>query len=59
MIVPYNYDSSSGFYKHYYENQAGGSLPVFRGATRQRGYGLGGIFSSLFKGLAPMLKTVA
>ena len=43
----------------YYLNQSGGGLPVFRGSTRQRGYGIGGIFSNLFRRIAHALKNVA
>lgn len=59
MSAIYNFDVSSHILKHYYQNQSGGVLPVFRGATRQRGYGLGGIFTKLFQGIAPVLKNVA
>jgi hypothetical protein len=46
-------------YKEYYENQAGGNLNVFRGSPNQRGYGLGGIFSNLFRFIMPLFKTHA
>lgn len=58
MIVPYTIDSSSSHYKNYYANQAGGGMPVFRGKTVQHGSGLGGVFSKIFKGIAPMFKNL-
>jgi len=59
MKVPYRFDATSSHYKTYYSNQAGGTLPVFKGQTIQRGSGLGGVFSKIFKGIAPVLKSVA
>lgn len=59
MSVPYIPESSSNFFKHYYESQAGGVIPIFRGSTRQRGYGLGSIFRRAFRGITPLLKSVA
>ena len=42
----------------FYAEQAGGSynLNVFRGASYQRGYGLGGSFRSFFRWLVPIFK---
>lgn len=57
MIVPYHVDGSDRFYKNYYENQIGNGLSVFRGATVQKGHGIGGFFSSLLKGAMPLLKS--
>lgn len=37
-------------------NHTGGSIPVFRGARMQRGYGLGGMLKGLFKSAVPILK---
>lgn len=59
MVAAYDFNHTSPFFHHYYEKQAGGSLPVFRGSTRQRGYGLGNIFSKVFSGLLPLVKSVA
>ena len=61
MTAVYDFNTSSHVFKHYYQSQtgAGGSIPVFRGSTRQRGYGIGGIFSKVFQRLAPVLKNVA
>lgn len=58
----YSFDTPSNIlHKHYNGNayQQGGFIPVFRGATRQRGYGLGGVFTRIFRSFAPTLKTVA
>jgi hypothetical protein len=44
-------------YERYYVNQVGSGMPVYRGSTNlQRGHGLGGIFSSLFRSALPLLK---
>lgn len=43
-------------YQEYYENQAAGGYPVFRGYANQRGYGLGGIFKSIYKFILPLFK---
>lgn len=57
MIVPYVIDRSDEYYRNYYENQVGNGLAVFKGATVQRGHGIGGFFSNLFKGAMPLLKS--
>lgn len=59
MTVPYSINSSGEHYKTYYINQAGGSIPFFRGKTIQHGSGLSGMFSKVFKGIAPVLKQTA
>lgn len=59
MTVPYVLDSSASHYKHYYSNQAGGGLSVFRGKTIQNGSGIGSVFSKVFKGISPVLKQLA
>lgn len=46
-------------YKNYYLNQAGGQYNVFRGVARQRGYGLGGMFKSMFRYILPLFKSHA
>jgi hypothetical protein len=46
-------------YKTYYLNQAGGNYEYFRGAARQRGYGIGGMFKSMFKYLFPLIRSHA
>ena len=56
MTVDYDPESSASFYKNYYINQAGGYIPVFQGKTIQNGSGIGGVFSRIFKGIAPMIK---
>lgn len=59
MTVPYVFESSASHYKHYYSNQAGGRINVFKGKTIQYGSGIGGVFSKIFRGIAPILKQVA
>ena len=59
MSISYDFDTSSHSLKSYYLNQSGGGLPIFHGATRQRGYGIGGIFTNIFRRIAPVLKNVA
>lgn len=44
--------------ERYYANQASG-MPFFAGPTVQHGHGLGGIFSSIFRAVTPLLKTAA
>ena len=59
MMHLYDPTKSSSFYKDYYEQQVGNGLAVFRGATVQRGHGIGGFFSNLLKGALPMIKSGA
>ena len=40
----------------YYVTQAKNNLPVFRGATYQRGYGFGNVFRRFFRWVVPILK---
>lgn len=47
-------------YRHHFNSQYGGNiLPGFRGVANQRGYGLGSMFSSLFRSFVPLLKSGA
>ena len=46
-------------YLQYYQQQAGGATPIFRGVTDQRGHGLGGMFSKLFRFIMPLFKSHA
>ena len=46
-------------YKQYYLNQAGGQYSVFRGSSRQRGYGLGGMFRTMYRYIMPLFKSHA
>lgn len=47
-------------YRQHFHNQQGGAiLPGFKGASIQRGYGLGSMFRSLFRTFVPLLKTGA
>ena len=50
-------DQEADLYVKYYEAQAGGSLPVFRGAKRyntQAGAGIGDIFRHIFRTVVPV-----
>jgi hypothetical protein len=42
--------------EEYYLRQTGDGLPYYSGAPLQRGYGLGGIFGSIFRTIFPFLK---
>lgn len=62
MSKAYSFDTPSSILHQHYKGQEylrGGFIPVFSGATRQRGYGLGGVFTRLFRSFAPTIKTVA
>ena len=49
------------FREHYVAQaeQRGGTLPVFRGARRQRGHGLGNMVGSIYRWLKPMVQNTA
>ena len=59
MVVPYDPHTSSLFYQNYYTLQSGKGLSVFKGATVQRGRGIGSFFSKMLRGAMPMLKSGA
>ncbi len=46
-------------FKTYYLNQIGGNYMLYQGGARQRGYGIGGVFKSMFKYLIPLFRTHA
>jgi hypothetical protein len=50
------YVSAPGAYVNYFVEQAGGGGSIYRGMKVQRGYGLGSIFSRMFRFAMPMLK---
>ena len=58
MVVPYD-PQSSLFYRDYYTLQSGNGLSVFKGATVQRGRGIGSFFSKMLRGAMPLLKSGA
>jgi hypothetical protein len=41
---------------NYYQRQTGGGDLYFKGATHQRGHGLGGLFAKLFRAAVPVFK---
>ena len=57
MRVKYCCNAKS--YENYYLSQTGSGLPYFSGAAYQKGYGLGGIFSSIAKTVLPLIKSGA
>ena len=57
MRVAYCCDAAS--HANYYDQQAGHGLPVFAGASFQRGHGLGSLFGGLVRMAMPLLKTGA
>lgn len=59
MVVLYDPNSSSAFYQNYYTLQSGDGISVFKGATVQRGRGIGSFFSRMLRGAMPLLKTGA
>jgi hypothetical protein len=46
-------------YQDYYEKQIGSGLTVFNGAKHQKGYGLGNVFRSFYRWIAPVFKVHA
>ena len=46
-------------HENYYLHQVGHGMPYFSGAAYQKGYGLGGIFSSIAKSVLPLIKSEA
>lgn len=57
MYVPYRCCEKT--FEEYYCNQTGSGLNYYRGASFQRGYGIGGIFRSLFRAAVPLFKSGA
>lgn len=59
MITPYFPEDSKSHYAQYYNEQVGSGLAVFRGATTQRGHGIGSLLGGLVKGALPLLASGA
>ena len=61
MKKPYCCDDSRRMYEQYYAQQQNGygDFPVYVGAYRQRGHGIGNILGSLFRRIMPTLKAFA
>lgn len=57
MWVPYRCCQKS--FEDYYVNQSGNGLSYYQGAAYQKGYGLGGLFRSLFRAAVPLFKSGA
>jgi hypothetical protein len=51
------YKANYNDYKSYYKNQSGSGLPVFVGRNKQVGYGFGSLLGSLFRSVAPLVKS--
>ena len=45
-------------YQHYYDEQNGNGVVVYKGSKTQAGYGIGSFFSALLRRSAPLLKNV-
>lgn len=62
MLKPYDHTGSKKLYSNDYAQYGGGGeysnfqVPVFAGATTQRGYGLGSMLSGLLKSAMPLVK---
>lgn len=57
MFVPYKCCAKS--FEDYYTHQSGNGLSYYQGAAYQKGYGLGGMFRSLFRAAVPLFKSGA
>jgi len=57
MLVPYQCCQKS--FEDYYVNQSGSDLNFYQGVTHQKGYGIGGLFRSLFRVAMPLFKSGA
>lgn len=57
MLVPYQCCTKT--FEDYYVGQAGNGMPYYQGLSLQRGYGIGGFFAKLFRGVLPFLKSGA
>ena len=45
-------------FKDYYLNQIGHGMPVFAGATMQKGHGVGNLLRGIIRGASSLLNTV-
>lgn len=59
MKKPYCCADSRRLYEQYYDQQQKGygDFPVYVGAYRQRGHGVGNIFANFMRRIVPLLKT--
>ena len=55
-LVAFDPSEVEGFYEHYYQQQEGNGLAVFRGKRIMDGNGLGSILGGVFRAVAPTLK---
>ena len=58
-LVAFDPSEVEGFYEHYYQQQEGNGLAVFRGKRIMDGNGLGSILGGVFRAVAPTLKNFA
>jgi len=60
MKRPYCCEASRDMYRQYYANQqVGRGMPVYSGALRQKGHGLGNVIGGLFRHILPFLGRAA
>ena len=59
MYSSYCCEKDNKMHEDYYVKQAGNGLPVFRGASFQKGYGIGSVFGSIGRAVLLLLKSGA
>ena len=60
MKRPYCCEASRDMYRQYYTNQQDGrGMPIYSGALRQKGHGLGNVIGGLFRHILPFLGRAA
>jgi hypothetical protein len=61
MRKPYCCEASRHLFDQYYSRQqrGGGDFPVYVGRVKQRGHGLGDMFSRILRSIVPFFKSIA
>ena len=57
MFIPYQCCNQS--FEDYYAHQTGNGINYYQGVPFQKGYGIGGLFRSLFRAAVPLFKSGA